>query len=400
MFMEKEITEVKKEDITLEKIMEKIEKNQRSTTLKLSEHLKELMDEIESTQEREKNMRNPAIITRIKVAKKGARLFKNVIYFEKDVAKKFEEGNISEDAGKKFISVVKFIKDGKMPLAKKEFEYFEEIIELSKAYERAEEEMKEKEQILRREQLKIKNIFAEMSELEKETVDLEKVQKYKELLKNLENLKKARETYLNSLLSEPVAELLEDIENQSLRDYYRGFPEKGEITKLREFFSEYQVFGKCNVGQLCEFFGYSEKKLSHVCPETSKFRKVVLGNRKFFETVHALKHTTFLVVDDENEKVMDFYAKRIKNAQKTVEQIRELSKEKSSCKEEYKKNKKIEKRKEELSKYSKKELEEELKNTGHLLELLHSSPEDKPVDSEPNPPKKPGFFSRVLSIFK
>ena len=359
-----------------------------------------MLENIESTQEKEKNTWNPAVSTRIKIAKKGFRLSKKLNYFEREVAKEFEEGNISEDAGKRFISIVKLFKTGQAHLAKKEFEHFEEIIELTKGYEIAEEEMKEKDQLLRREQLKIKNILAEMSELEKETVDLKKVRGYEELLKNLEKLKKARETYLHSLLSEPVAELLEDIEKQSLRDYHQGFPEKGEITKLKEFFSEYPAFGKCDVGQLCEFFGYSEKKLSHVCQETSKFRKVVLGNRKFFETVHALNHTTFLAVDDENEKVMDFYAERIESAQKIVEQIRQLGKEKSSYKEEYEKNKRIEKRKEELSKYSKKELEEDLETIKSLLELLHSPQEDKPIENDSNPPKESGFFSKILSILE
>jgi hypothetical protein len=397
MISAEEISEFKRAYHNLEKRMKKIEKDP-STVVKLSKSLKGLMENIESTHEKEKNTWNPAVSTRMKIAKKGFKLSKKLNYLEREVAKEFEGGNISEEEGKKFISIIKSIKTNQVHIAKKEFEYFEEILELTKEYERAEEEMKEKDQLLRREQLKIKNILAEMSELEKETIDLEKVRKYKELFKNLEKLEKTRETYLHSLLSEPVAKLLEDIEKQSLRDYYQEFPKKGEITKLKEFFFEYPVFGKCNVGQLCEFFGYSEKKLSHVCPETSKFRRIVLGNRKFFETIHTLKQTSFLAVDDENEKVMDFYAKRTEGAQKTVEQIRQLGKEKLSYRQEYEKSKRIEKRKKELSKYSKKELETELENTEKLLESLHSPPKDKPVAREP--PKKPSIFSKILSILE
>ncbi|NYZ76026.1 hypothetical protein H0N98_02135 [Candidatus Micrarchaeota archaeon] len=373
MLSAEEICELKRIHHSLEKRMEKIEKNQLSAIVKLSERLKELMADIESMREKEKNMWNPDLNTRIKISKKGIKLSKELNYFVMEVASEFEKSNIPEDAGKRFMSVAKLIKDNRMDPAKKEFEYFEEIIELSKRYEKTEEEMKEKDRILKREQVRIEKILAEMSELEKETVDLGKILSYENLLKNLEKLEKLRETYIHSLLSEPVVELLEDIEKYSLKDYCQALPGKEEMAELKEFFSEYPAFGKCNVNQLCEFFEYSEKKLSHICPETSRFRRLVVGNKNLFETILSLEKTTFLAVDDENEKVMDFYAEMIEGAQEIVEQIRQLRKEKYSYREEYEKNKKIEKRKEELSKYSKKELEAELRDIEHLLELLHSN---------------------------
>lgn len=373
MLSAEEILELKREHHSLEKRMEKIEKNQLSAIVRLSERLKELMADIESIREKGKNMWNPDLNTRIKLSKKGVKVYKELNYFVIEVASEFEKGNIPEDAGKRFMSVAKLIRDNRMEPAKKEFEYFGEIIELSKRYEKTEEEMKERDRILKREQARIEAILAEMSELERETVDLGKVLSYENLSKNLEKLEKLRETYIHSLLSEPVIELLGDIEKYSLRDYCQALPRKEEMAELKEFFSEYPAFGKCNVSQLCEFFGYSEKKLSHICPETSRFRRLVVGNKNLFETILSLGKTAFLAVDDENEKVMDFYAERIEGAQGIVEQIRQLRKEKYSYKEEYEKNKKIEKRKEELSKYSKTGLGAELRDIGHLLELLHSN---------------------------
>ena len=372
MLSAEEILKLKREYHSLEKRMEKIEKNQRFTIVKLSEQLKKLMMDIESLREKGKNMWNPDRNELIKISRKGAGLYKELDYFEIGVASEFEKGNISEDVGKRFMSVGKLIKHNKMDPAKKEFEYFEEIIELSKRYERSEEEMKENGRSLEREQLRIEKILTAMSELEKETVDLEKVRRYEDLLTNLEKLEKIRGTYIHSLISEPVVELLGDIEKYSLKDYYLSFPGKDEMTELKEFFSEYPSFGKRNADQLCEFFGYSEKKLSYVCPETSRFRRVVMGNKNLFETICSLEKTTFLAVDDENEKIMDFYADRIEGAKEIVERIRELRKEKYSYREEYEKRKRIEKRKEELSKYSKNEMEAELRGIKHLIELLHS----------------------------
>jgi hypothetical protein len=341
MLGEEEILELKRERHTLEKRMEKIEKNQRFNIVKLSEQLKKLMAEIESVREKEKNLWNPDLNTRIKISKKGAGLYKDLNYFEIEVAKEFEKRNISEDAGKRFMSVGKRIRDNRMDSAKKEFEYFEEIIGLSKRYEGIEEEMKEKDVALKREQLRIQKTLSDISELEKETVDLEKVHRYEELLKNLGELENAREAYIHSLISESVVKLLEDIEKYSLDDYHLFFPGKGEAAELKQFFSEYPAFGKCNANQLCEFFGYSEKKLSHICPEASRFIRVVVGNRNLFERICSLDKTTFMAVNDEDEKVMDFYAERIEGAKEIVERIRELRKEKYSYREEYEKMKRI-----------------------------------------------------------
>jgi hypothetical protein len=373
MLTSEEILKLKREHHSLEKRMEKIEKNQRYAIVKLSERLKGLIAEIESVREKGKTMWNPDLSTRIKISKKGVKLLKDLNYFVIDVEGEFKKGNISEDVGKRFASLAKLIRGNRMDVAKKEFEYFEEIVESSKKYEKTEGEMKEQDRILTKEQARIEAILAEMSELEKETVDSGKVLGYENLLKNLEKLGKLRETYIHSLLSEPVSELLEYIERYSLKDYFQALPGKGETAELRQFLSEYPVFGKCDVSQLCEFFGYSEKKLSHICPETSRFKKLVLGNKSLFETILLLEKTTFLAVDDENEKVMDFYAERIQGAREIVEQIRQLRKEKYSYRDEYEKSERIEKRKEELSRYSKNGLEAELGNTKYLLELLHSS---------------------------
>ena len=368
----KEITELKKAHRILGRRMEKIEKSQRPTVVKLSGQLGEIIEGIVSAQEKEKTMWNPAISTRIRLAKKGMLLGKELSRFEIEVVGEFENHNISEDAGKRFISITKLIRGNKMQTAKEELKYFEEIAALDREYERTEEEMKKKDRILKREQLNIEKILEEMAGLEKETINLEKVRRHAELLKNLEKLNGLRAVHIQSLLSKPVVELLGETTGHSLKEYYGVFSEKDEMAQLRRFFFDYPVFGKCNASQICEFFEYNEKKLSHICPETSRFKKVVLGNRNLFETISSLGQTAFLAVDDENEKTLEFYARNVEGAQEVVEQIRKLKKEKNSDREEYEKSRRMEKHREELAKYSKTALEVELKAIRGLLELLHS----------------------------
>ena len=133
MMNKEKISEFKKIHYSLEKRIEKTQHN--SALIQLSEVLKELMESIESTHEKEKNLKNPDISTKIKIVKKGVRLSKKLEYFEGDVVKEFENGNISEGIGKKFISITTLIKDNKMTVAKKEFEHFQKLVDLSKEYD-------------------------------------------------------------------------------------------------------------------------------------------------------------------------------------------------------------------------------------------------------------------------
>ncbi len=367
-----EIRGLKRARRNLEQRLEKIEKSQRAAVVRLSGQLGEIIEGIASAQEKEKSMPNATFSKRVRLAKKGMLLGKELSHFEIEVVSEFDKHNISEESGKKLISITKLIRDNNMQAAKERLKYFEEIAALSKEYETIEGEIEKKDRLLKREQLRIEKILEEMAWLEKETIDMEKVRRHEELLKNLEKLKGLRAAHMRSLISKPVAELLGEAELQPLKGQYAVFREKEDIAQLRQFFSDYPVFGKCNASQICESFEWSEKRLSHVCPETSRFKKVVLGNRNLFETLGALEHTEFLAVDIENEKVLDFYARDVEGAREAIERIRQLKKGGNSDREEYEKSRRMEGRREELAGYSRTALDAELKNIRSLLEILHS----------------------------
>lgn len=390
MLSKEEMSKFKKIHHSLEKNIGKIEEKQCFAIVTLSEQLKELIDNIESTQERERGLWNPDISTKIKIAKKGFRLSKKLNYFEAAVAKEFENGNISQDIGKKFMSITNLIKTNKMPLAKQEFSYFWDIVELSRKYESSKEEMKKKHHELVKNQNRIKKLLAELLWLEEQTVDLEKAHAYEELLKNLEKLEKIRIAFLSSLASKPVDELLENPD--CMMSCFTVFPSEEEIANLRNFFSEHPELGKYKASQICEMFDFSEKKISHICSDPSQFKKIILGNREWFETLNGLAKTDILSVNDADDKVMDFYAENMEGADGIVAKIKLLRKEKVSCREQYEKKEEIEEKRKELSKYSKNNLEAELRETDSLIELLHSAPEEEK--------EKPDLFSKLTSFFR
>ncbi|MFH1306177.1 MAG: hypothetical protein ABIH83_00780 [Candidatus Micrarchaeota archaeon] len=393
MMDKEEIAEFRKKHLDLEKEIKEIGEEQIPTIIKLSKHLKGLMENIEFYHETGEDRKNLHINTKIKIAKRGVRLSKNLINFEGEVVKEFKGGSITESVGRKIISVTKLIKSNKMPNAKQEFDYFQKIMQINAEYEEAEKQMEKIDREFRKERHRIKEIMENMSIVKTQTVDLEKARKYEELLKNLKKLEQIRQRYYSSLASEQITKLLEDAD--SLKDYFQVVPKKEEIDKMRIFFLEYPELGKYNAGQICKLFGYSEKKILHVCPEASRFKSVILSNKKWFEALNDIKQIGFLPVDD--EKTMDYYAKKIEGAKDVVMQIRLLRKEGHSCKEEYEKKKKIERMRKELSGYSRNALEAELEKIESLTELLHASAEEK--KEKDSIEEEDGLLSKIASFF-
>ncbi len=70
-----------------------------------------------------------------------------------------------------------------------------------------------------------------------------------------------------------------------------------------------------------------------------------------------------------------------------------ISKEKDACREEYEKNERIRKKREELSGYPKDGLEAELKDIARLLDVLHS---DNPKTGDENRGGLFSIFGRLL----
>ncbi|MBD3210231.1 hypothetical protein GF318_02515 [Candidatus Micrarchaeota archaeon] len=388
-----EVLEFKKSHDRREKQIKELGAKECSAISRLSDILEGLIEEIESTQEREQSLWNPDVSTKIKMAKKGMRLSKKLEHFGGEVAREFENGNISQENGKKFISIVHHIEGNKMHLAKQEFSPLQEIARLNKAYTESREEMERKDRLLRKEQHKIENLLKELENLEKEKADPGKVQKYREFLENLEQLEKARQRYLDSLTRKPVAELLGGENRGLLHNHWPGLPAREELSEIRKFFSDYPELGGYRADQLCGLFGFSEKKLSHICPETSRFKKVILKNRVLFEELRDSKRTGFLAVRDDDEQVLDFFAGNVEGAKKAVENINALREEKDSCKKEYEKHKRLEQKRKELSEYSKAGMEEELRNTEALLELLHST-------RKTTNKGEGGLLSKIASFFR
>ena len=216
--------------------------------VRLFERLYELAEDIEATQDKGKSLFNPAMITRVRMAKKGFELAKDVRYFETDVASEFEKGAITKEAGKRFIAATKLLKENDLRKAKAEFMYFEDIASMLKSHDAFENEIKEDERSLRKEQLKAEKALAEVVDLEKESVDKDKVRRYREFADGMELLKAIRKEYLHSLASKPVAAMISGMEGAE--GFRALLPGDDEMAELKKFFSDYPVFAQSDAGKV------------------------------------------------------------------------------------------------------------------------------------------------------
>jgi hypothetical protein len=339
-----------------------------SAALALSLRLKGLIDEIGTTVEKSKTLWNPALETSIKLAKKGMKLSKGVLGFEKEVANEFENGRLSVNMGRRLISVIGHVKSGEVEEAKKEFAYLGRFIDLSKEYSAAEEAVREAGRVLRREENRVQKVQGELVWLEGQAIDETKVARHRELADATALLVKSREEYLSFLLAKPVSELLSAIEAHPLRERLPPPDSPGP------YLSANPRIAKCSIEEFCGFFDLNEKRLSHLC-DIAGFRKAIAPNRGFFDELRFLRRGKFLAVDVDDDKLLDFYASM--GSGDAVGRIRALRQGRQADREESEKSEHLDKKRAELSKYSKTGLENELENIGRLLAMLESEDEEK-----------------------
>ena len=396
MMGREELADFKRKHLEMEREIGEIGTGQFSSIIRLAMALNELMEGIEEVQEQEKKLRDPHVNERIRIMKKGIKLGKNVKYFEDNVVIEFSQGNIQEKTGKKFVEVTKAIRKSKMPVARKDFGHFQEMLDLHKAYEESMEKMKNEERALRKEMHQTESMLAGFAWLEQQSVDPEKVRRCQEWQESTAKLETLRQEYFTSLSLVPASELLG---NEVLAESQFNEPwQKEKIKEIQEFFSKYPELGKYTASQICGLLSASEKKLSHLCPETSKFRGSIGENKQIFEALHSLGRTSFLEANPEDGATMDFYAKNIPGAGPLVEKLVELAPKKQECGAECQKQKEIDEKKKDLEGTSKEKLEAHLEETKSLLELLSAGPDALQPEKEEE--KGESLFSRVASFFR
>ena len=393
MVSREEISELRQKHFEMERRIAETGTEQFPTIIRLSEALKDILDGIDTVKQKEQAMNDPHINKRIKLAKKGIKLGKSLKYFEDNIVLEFDQGNLTEETGRRFAEITKHLKKNREWAAKKEFAYFEELMALSQQHQESGERMENARKELEKARHRAEGLLETLSWLEKQEVDLEKAGKHLQWQESISRLRELRHEHLVGLSTKPAKELLADEKLVSGQ-----FPGKeAQLEEIRKFFSEYPELGKYKAAEICKLFSASEKKLSHICPETSRFRNSIAKNRRIFETLHSLESTSYLEPDPENEAILEFYSKNIAGAEEPVKKLRLLAPGRKQNEAAYRKQEKIEEKKKELEGESREMLREKLEEINACTELLNSPPEEPPQEKEE---VQESLLSKISSFFK
>ncbi len=376
---------------TLEEINE-FGEEQFKDILELTEWLEELIEKTERLKKQEEAS-NQDLRQKFKLGRKLQRAYKTDLSFEATVIQAIEDNKIPEYIGDKFKEIAKLLKKRKIEAVKNEFEYFENLVKLNKKYQKIKEEIGIIKSDLNTKINKTENILKNLQELQ--TSDKNKYILIEKYLENLEKLENIRKEYISSLLNLKLIDLFSKIKQDKLFEF--NFPpiSYDKLEDLIVLFQKDKFFQNMKITDLIKYFDYSDQKLSHVYPELSKFKKLILKERVWFDQISHLDQTNFLKWKKEeklSDELKQFY-KQIPSAKQVLKEIEEYEKELPKFKQQYREYQEYKLKLKELEEYSKKDLEEELKKYNDLLETL-TKKQEIPIQ------KDKGLFEKLKGFFE
>lgn len=386
MYTKKELIQLKQNYYdTLSEINE-LGKEQFKDILELIEWLEDLMEKTERLKKQEEAP-NQDLRQKMKLGRKMQKAYKYDTSFEATIIHAINEGKLSNEIGERFKEMATLLKKRKISEMKHKFKYFENLIKLNKKYQKYTTEIEEIKSDLETKINKIENILTDLKWLNK--LDTKKFELIENHLKDLNKLKDIRLQYISSLLDLKLSDLLIKIKEENLFDYDFPHISQDKLDELEELFKNDKFFSNMKIYDLVKYFDYSDQKLSHVYPEISKFKKLILRERVWFDKISHLDQTKFLMWKKEeplNNKLKEFYEK-LPNSKDILKSLEVYEKELPGFKEKYKEYEEYKIKLEELSEYSKDKLEKELQTYKELLDTLNS--EVKEVK------KSEGFFDKL-----
>jgi len=388
--------------------------------IELSLWLKALIEESEKLKKQLENIQNKSIRYKIKFKKKPAKLYKEECIFEATISNEMKNQSLSLGVGRRMLSIIELLKRNKIDSIGSRFDYFENIIKINGVYKKNREELQKEKSNLERELNKSNNLLKDIGNLNSIEVDDEKVNLYKNYLSRLNKLDSLRKQYIKSLLSLNIAELIEKVKKDSLITY--GFPniDENKLEMLYTAFKEDNFFLSKDISAICKMFEYSDDRIAHIYPEVSKFKRIILANRVWFDKIYKLKNSNFAAFNEKAgtlEKLKPFYLNQIPESKEIIEGIEKQKDNIKIYKTEYEKSIKYESEIKKLSDYSKSELEKQVVKYKRMLKMLGLGEKQKhtertinntdikentdrdSMDKDGEKKEKKGIFNRLKSFF-
>lgn len=330
----------------------------------------------------------------IKMNKKKEKQLRDIYHYEATVNDELGKGAIPNDISKRLLDIVKPLKIDKFDDVNSKFNYFKVLFKYKKTFDDNKDKLVKEKELIETEIKHNKQLVKDLKALDNYVINDEQVQLYSTRLIELNKLKVLRSKYVQSLVSLPITNLIEQIINNSLIDY--GFPNKNEqeLDVIRSFFKEEKYFSKMKVNDVRAMSGFSDDKIRHIYPELSKYKRIILSNMYWFDKISNLQNTEFVLFIDCDEKLINYYVDNIQGAKNVLDMINQDKGQMIDCKRMYELDIKYKGEMDRLSKYSVINLEKEIIDYTINLELINNK-DNKNVNNDGN-----ALITKLKSFFK
>ncbi|MCD6414149.1 MAG: hypothetical protein J7L23_00790 [Candidatus Diapherotrites archaeon] len=288
-----------------------------------------LVDTIEDQKYKAEQLKGRDLVIRNKHAKRTAKTIKRINQLFGVINQSFLRGELKDFEGKAFaVAIQQSLKEGVSSIsrptcatchiqrlepmagttseARKALSQLDKLVLLYEDYEKKRQALDKRIKGLKGDIHNIENKMRELqkvSETLKEIKDSDKLIKdYEQLGQLLENYESIRRKRLSLLATKPVPDLVKAFYSDK-KSGEIGFPIPNDEKALKELSAV--ASHDCpnfSAGQLLECLTYNDKKLSHMTPEPTKLKQLVLDNHNWLSSVDGLPNSDFLKLTMESSK--------------------------------------------------------------------------------------------------
>ena len=299
--------------------IEKIGKEKFENAILLRNEAMELLEGFDEVLERKEKAEYGAIATRIKFARKVKVTVKDLERFFAKTVSLFDSGKLREEDGKIFGRIYDHLRAGNTSKAREKSKELAGLAALKEREEQTDANAHEFCDKLAKELADVKKSLGKIAEYESfGSVDEKSSERYRGIMKRLEEYGDWRAKHIASLKEMPLRSLVSDMKLTEI-----GFPVPTDGKELAEFMKSEPELTEKSAEALIEMDSYRDEKLAHIVPQVSKFRRLVRENSKYLWEIRDLQISEFLSANSKETKHVYEYA--TKHGAPSAEVINELA---------------------------------------------------------------------------
>ena len=258
--------------------------------------LDDFISRLEKSIEKNKRLMNADLSVKRKHAMKQHKLLKKMTQFFREMDQSYKNGEIQDKEGKIFARAYKKAANGNFAEAKELLfgisgmaAAYTEFVRLNKLAEEQKKKLAQRKAAIHASIEKASSAVP---------VDEGYMKKHKMVIQGLGQAKELRTKYIQRLDNKSIMDYVKMLENKEL--IMAGFPST-DPASLVGFLAAYPELSSLTPGKLLEYCSWTDGKLKHTIPETSKFRSIMGKYSLWFGSIKNLESSKFMAIENASD---------------------------------------------------------------------------------------------------